>query len=252
MKLILPPNVFAKLFAATLPKSLFTEIIYRPSSLISKDLLLDTQAIGLIPSLDLITNKTFNISSKAAISFDGPLANSFLYFNEKGSNLNNIYLRGDISLNEIIISKIIFQEHFSLSTEIILDTSEKPDFSKILLIAGNENYETDCFNKGLSFSDEVAELLDLPYVNYIFASQDKESIQTLNGNLIDVDMTIEKFLRDNSTEIFDSKITDHLLSNYNSVYLEFTENERIALEELIKLTYFHRIVDDMFDIKFID
>ena len=195
MKLILPPNVFAKLFAATLPKSLFTEIIYRPASLISKDLLLDTQAIGIIPSLDLLTNKTFNISSKAAISFDGPLSNSYLYFAEE-RNLTSLNLRGDISLNEIILSKIIFEEHFSLSTEIVLDTAEKSDFSKNLLIAGNENYENNYFMKGLSFADEVSELLDLPYVNYLFASQDKESIQALNNNFEDVDLMIEKFLKE--------------------------------------------------------
>lgn len=251
MKLILPPNVFAKLFAATLPKSLFTEIIYRPASLISKDLLLDTQAIGIIPSLDLLTNKTFNISSKAAISFDGPLSNSYLYFAEE-KNLTSLNLRGDISLNEIILSKIIFEEYFSLSTEIVLDTAEKSDFSKNLLIAGNENYENNYFMKGLSFADEVSELLDLPYVNYLFASQDKESIQALNNNFEDVDLMIEKFLKENTSGIIDHKITEHLLSNFNSVYFEFTENEKIALEELIKLTYFHRIVDDIFDIKFID
>jgi hypothetical protein len=252
MRLILPPNVFAKLIAETLPKSLFTEIIFRPSSLISKDLLSDTQAIGLIPSLDLLTNKTFNVASKAAISFDGPLSNSYLYFNENGGKLGNLNLRGDISLNEIILSKIIFEEHFSLTTEMILDTAEKSDFSKNLLIAGNENYENEIFIKGLSFSEEVSELIDLPYVNYIFASQDKESIQTLNNNMEDVDLKIEKLLQEKSNRIVDPKFTEHLLSNFNSVYFEFTENEKIALEELIKLTYFHRIIDDMFDVKFID
>ena len=124
MKLILPKNIFSSFLKPLLPPEYQNELMYQEFSLICKSLEYNTSAIALIPSLELVNHRNLFVSNKIALSFDGVLSNSYFYFIEGEKKFQRIYLRGDISLNEILLAKILFAEKFSSQIEITLDTNK--------------------------------------------------------------------------------------------------------------------------------
>jgi len=253
MKIIIPNNIYSHIIAVVLEKKENVEISYKESSLISKALEEDTTAIGLIPSMDLINHKTFFVSSKAGISFDGLLSNSYFYLSESNErNLGKVFIRGDVSLNEIILTKILFKERFFAEVEINLDTHKEIDKEQNVLVVGDENIFSWEYGKGISFSDQIAEVLDLPYINFIFASQDNELIEHFEEIVPKIDETIEENLNDIMVNLrYDEAVKQHIQKNIGTVYFEITSNEVEAIQELFRLVYYHRVIDDMFDVKFL-
>lgn len=253
MKLFMPSNIYSKILKSFLEKNNQLEIILKESSLLSKELENDREAVALIPSLDLINHRELFVSGKSGISFDGTLSNSYFYLTENEERtLGKILLRGDVSLNEIILTKILFDERFSSEVEITLDTHKEPDGSQNTLVVGNENFSFWDYNSSISFSDQMAELLDYPYVNFIFASNSRDALENLEAKLLDID----SFIEENIDTILDGiNTTDELKlyvkENLGSLYFEMTNNETEALSEMIKMVYYHGILDDLFDVKFI-
>lgn len=121
MKLHIPNNIFATLFVLSIKEKNRPEIRVNPSSLIVSELLSNETAVGLIPSLDIIDNRELIISAKFGLAFEGLLSNSYLYYFNKNTEVKKILLRGDISKNEVILSKIFFKERYDLQPEILLD-----------------------------------------------------------------------------------------------------------------------------------
>ncbi|MCL6098705.1 MAG: hypothetical protein M1391_09045 [Bacteroidetes bacterium] len=251
MKLIAPKNFFTSVLAEAINKNEL-ELFFVEASLIGKELEYNTSAIGLIPSLDLINHRNLFVSSKYAVSFDGMLSNSFFYFHENERRFEEITLRGDVSLNDVILTKILFSERFSSQAEITLDTGNAPTKGKDYLVVGDENYSVWDFKNGISFSDQIAEMLDFPYVNYIFASPDKEALNNFNNLIGNVDQTIEEKIDDIIKHInLNEEAKLFLKENIDSIYYEMTSNETEGLNELIKLMFYHGNIEDMFDIKFV-
>ncbi len=252
MKLILPKNIYTSLFVNYFINTDKNEINYKESSLIAKELESNTSAVALIPTLDLINNRNLFVSSKAAVIMNGALCNSYIYFKEGEKEFERIYLRGDVTLNEVLLSRIIFSELFSKEIEVVLDPSQTPDKEKDFIAAGNENFNLWDVEKGISLAEEVSELIDYPYVNFVFASQDRDSIEEFNSLFTSIN---EKF-GDSEIKIIDSlnlsfKAKSFLEDNINSLYFNLTEDEINAIKEMIKLIYYHGIIDDIFDIKFV-
>lgn len=253
MKLFLPKNIYAMILAGALKKQNNFELIYKDSSLIAGELASNTSALGLIPCMDLINHRNLFVSGKAGVSFDGLLSNSYFYLSQNSEReLGNIYLRGDVSLNEIILTKVMFEEKYSAKVDVTLDTAKEPDLANNFLIVGDDNFKSWDFSSGLSFSDQIADILDLPYVNFIVVSQDKESIEYFNSLVENIDETIEDGINEvlNSLEIADP-VKTFLLENLGSVYYEITQNEIDALHEIFKVVYYRGILDDIFDVNII-
>lgn len=252
MNLYIPDNIFAAIFASALPSDSKLVVVKKESALLCKQLETDTSAIALVPSLELIKHQTLFISSKFGISFDGILSNSYLYFQERKKSVEKLKVRGDASINEIVLAKIIFEEHFASKIEISLDTSKEKNIAGDYLIIGSENFKNRNYEKGISFSDEIAEMLDFPYVNYLFVSQDKESIEYINSLNTDIDERIENGIKNILVGLnYPEEVNDFISENLGSVYFEMTGNELEAVRELFKLVYYRGIVDDIFDLKFV-
>jgi hypothetical protein len=251
MKLFLPQNIFSKLLEPILPKQI--DLIYKPGSLVTRELELTTYGIALIPSLDLLKHQTLFVSAKFGISFDGLLSNSFFYFVKERKKFEKVFLRGDVSMNELLLTKILFEERYSSMVELILDTSAHTEKTKDYLICGDENYANNLFARGISFSDDIADMLELPYVGYVFASQDKEALMNFE-KIISLDD--EEKIQKESGEIIDLlslpvAAKEFIKNNLSTLYFDITPNEQDALQELIKLLYYHGIIENIFDIKFI-
>lgn len=251
MKLIMPKNVFSAILKTALPQKYQIDILYQESSLICKSLEYNTSAIALIPSLELINNRNLFVSKKIALSFDGVLSNSYFYFIEGEKRFQKIYLRGDISLNEILLAKILFAEKFSAQIEITLDTNKNLEKGRDYIIAGDENFHSCDYSSAISLADEVSEMIDLPYVNFVFASQDKEVIEEFNKQIEPIDERIDNETTNIIKELTVSEnVKNFIIENLGSVYFDMTDNEENAVNELIKLIFYHGIIDDIFDIKF--
>ena len=81
-KILLPKNVFSKIFLSELSLEDNIGVEFHPASIIAKKLLLEENSIGLIPTLDLLTFKDLFVSSKIGLSFNALLSNSYIHFKE--------------------------------------------------------------------------------------------------------------------------------------------------------------------------
>lgn len=252
MKIVIPQNIYGAILSLNFPDSLKEKVEVKPSSMITSEIVNGNSDIGLIPSYDLLNHSDLKISEKVGISFDGLLSNAYLYFAPEQNRFEKINLRGDVSSNEIILTKIMFQERFNIDVEVSLDTKEIDFDENNYVIVGSENDEYVIKNNGISFADQIAEMIDYPYVNFVLASNDENKLNELSQNLINLDKNIEN-------EIFDllSKMNlpkaneDMVIENIDSLYFEITQNEKEALNELIKLAYYHGIVDEIKELNFV-
>ncbi len=113
-KILLPQNIFSKIFLSELKLNDGDTFEFHPASIIAKKLLQEENSVGLIPTLDLLTFKDLYVSSKLGISFNALLSNSYIHFKEGQETLEQIFLKGDVTTNEIILSKILFKEFYDV------------------------------------------------------------------------------------------------------------------------------------------
>ena len=252
MSIIIPQNIYSTLFALSLPDNEKGKIVIKESSLIIKELEANKEAIGIIPSLDLLRHPEIFVSKNFAISFDGILSNSYLYFQPEQNSLNRVLLRGDISSNDLILSKILFPEQYGIEPEFALDAKQIDLDSNNYLMVGMENNLYPITNNGISFSDHIADLIDLPYVNFVLASYSEARLEQFSEVLENsVELINTNFQEYLAKLKLDTKFNDFIINNINSVYFDFTENEKIALEELLKLPYYHGITEELVEVNFV-
>ena len=249
MKIIFPDNIFTRLLFNSLNKNEKQKISFKPSSLLSNSIIQDSNSIALIPTLEIITHPEFYISSSVGISFDASLCNSFIYYQPGKSDIEKINLSGDISSMDMILLKIFFKELYNSEPEIKLKTSIPDKLTENYLISGDENFRRGRYKQGISFSEEMVELVSAPYVNFILASKDKSLIEDysavlLNGvELIDIDSESQHYIDSNSKSF--------IRENIISVVYNFGEQDIIGIKELVQLPYYYGFTKDIVDLKLI-
>ena len=251
MKLILPKNIFSKMISTVLFES-GAELFYQKSSLIHKDLEYNTTAVAMMPSLDLINQQNLLVSSKYAISFTGALSNSYLYFVKGHKDFKKINMMGDFNLNDAILTKILFMEKYYSAIELVPEIENLIDNSKDYLISGDTNFDNHNYETAISFADLISDMLEMPYVNFIFASHNKESLLEFNTYMDNINDKLKNnvgLVIENSQ--FDIISRKFIIENIDSVRYNVMKNEINALNELIKLIFFHGIIDDIFEIKYV-
>ena len=251
MNLYLPNNFYSRLLAESLSSEKKIKIYYFPSAILSSKLNEDNNGVALIPSLDLLNNKEFFVSSKFGVSFEGSLSNSYFYFTKKG-DINNLSLIGDISSTEVILSKIIFKEEYELDVNIEISKDQKIE-NKNKLIVGDENFNSVNLNFALSLTEKITDIFDypLPFVNYILASNNKELLKTFNIKAEEIQNRIIKLIDKSETiKSINTNSKKFILNNVPSLIYNYDEQDKEGLVELIKLPYFHAIVKDIIEIKF--
>ena len=252
MNLEIPKNIFAAIFALSLPDSKKPNITVNSSSLISQNLEQDKIDLGLIPSFDLVKHKELFVSRNVAVSFDGILSNAYFYFIPGQEDFKEIFLNGDVSSNEIILSKILFKERYNKDVKITLDSQPFKPNQKNYCLIGNENFESENFRQGVSFADQTVALIDYPYVNFVLASKSQEKLQQFTDYTKEWDKKIEDSIGEILSEIdFSEEVNAFIRNNLNTVYYEMTKNEEEGLNELLRLPYFHGIIGDIIEVKYV-
>lgn len=252
MKLFLPDNLFASFFKKLIVNEKIDEVIFLSSSQISGALEKDENAIGLIPTCDLLTKHDMFISSKLGIAFDGLISSSYFYLGNNFGGEAHVNIYGDVTSNDLILSKILMSERYDIDIELVLSTKQRDDSIENFLICGKENFINNLFERGISFADQVSEYINLPYVNFIIASMNKEQIEDINVRSANIDLKLEDEINSflNSEEISETA-KQFVQMNIRSVYFELTENEKEALQEIIKLPYYHGMIKEIHELNYV-
>jgi hypothetical protein len=250
-KFYLPRNIFSRIFVSELEDKSEIDFQFIPPSLIVKNLSNENDSFGLIPTLDLITNKDLYISSEIGISFDALLSNAYIHFKEEQETIDELFLKGDVTSNEVILSKILFKEFYDVEIKTTLLNREVTNFKDNILITGDENYEKELFLNGLSFAEEIIELINAPYVNFVLASNSEEMIREINSKY---KSSLTKGHADNYENLFPAfpQTSLYFLSvNIQHLVFDFEEQDREGITQLLQMPYYHGMIKDITDVKFV-
>ncbi|MCE1190124.1 MAG: hypothetical protein LWX56_13410 [Ignavibacteria bacterium] len=252
MNIVLPHNVFTSLFLQAAPEHLKKLITFKPSSMLGTLLQENKADIVLLPSTDLIKHTDFFVSSRRGISFDGPLSNSYLYFQPNQLELTDFALAGDISGTDVICLKILMQELYDRAISIKLLSSLPHKLEGNTLIAGDHNYTSGLFAQGMNLTEEMVELLDLPFVNYVFCANSQEKLEWLHTETAGIEQQIYAEVENPE---WDYRLTPEAKTLFSDeiahVLYEFEDQDKEALIQVLRLPYFHGMIDDIFNIHFV-
>ena len=254
MKYLFPDNLFSRFFAFSFSEAEKKQIVFLPSAQITSTLLKEENAIGLIPTLDLLTHEGLFISKLGGISFESELCNSYFYFpaNSDQNKVTEITLSGDVSSIEAILSKILFAELYDQQVKISLNQSQGKENETPSLCIGDVNFvDGKCLN-GISFSDGAIEILSAPFVNFVFAGKDKESVAEFNNLFTTI---LPKFYESILPYLASLSLSDELKSKvreeFSSFVFEFDTMDLDGIAQLTRLPYYHGMIKEMIEIKFV-
>jgi predicted solute-binding protein len=252
MNIILPDNIFARIISSCFHGELAKQISFLPTSQVTQTIINTDLSVGLIPVMDLLNHKDLFVSSKFGVSFEGALCNSYLYYLGEEKSFEKLSLYGDISSQEVILLKILFKELYGIDIQIEISTHLNNPENRNLLIVGDENFVRERFNKGISFAESMVETLSLPFVNYVFASKEKEELENFVKEIKDIDSLVYSRIEKGN---FDKKISqtseEYIKTNIASLILKFDEQDVEGIKQVLRLPYFHGIISDIVEVKFI-
>ncbi len=252
MKILLPENIFTSLLEKNLPDDLKAQVKHFPSSLITRELNNNDSAAALIPITDLLNNKELFVSGKAGLSFEESLCNSYLYFNSQNKDLSRVGLAGDVSSIEALLSKILFKELYNTDVNISLITGDNKYTGENIVLVGNKNFKDEIYTAGISFAEEIIELINLPFVNFVFASKSKDLLEELNSKIPGIGRRIYDSVEENEFGNNLSDTTrDYIKTNISSAVFEFNKQDIDGIDQLLRLPYYHGIIKDIVVVNFV-
>ena len=250
-KFYLPQNIFSRILLSEMEDKSGFEFEFVPSSLIVKRISKEKDSVGLIPTLDLLSNKELFISSEIGISFTALLSNAYIHFKEEQETIEELFLQGDVTSNEVILSKLLFKEFYDVEVKTTLLNREVSDFKDNILVIGDENYEKEIFLNGLSFAEEIIELISAPYVNFVLAAVSEETLKDFNLKFRD---SLAKGHADNFDNLFPGfpQISLNFISvNIQHLVFDFDEQDLEGIKQLLQMPYYHGMIKEMIDVKFV-
>lgn len=250
-KIFLPENFFTKLFTKELSTENDFEQVFLPSAVISQNLQKVENSIGLIPILDLIKHPEFYLSSQIGISFNALLSNAYLHFKENQQTIDEFFLKGDVSSNEVILSKILLKEMYNLDINPRLASPKLNIKEQHFIVVGDENFRENLFLNGLSFSEEIIELIEAPYVNFILASKNEKLLKYFSekhkNDFIDGHPESELDIYSN----FDRTSKNFIQVNLQHVIFDLEEQDLEGIKILLQLPFYYGLIDSILDLKFV-
>jgi hypothetical protein len=250
-KFYLPQNIFSRILLLEMEDKSELEFEFVPSSLIAKRISNEKDTVGLIPTMDLLSNKDLFISSEIGISFNALLSNAYIHFKEEQETIEELFLRGDVTSNEVILSKLLFKEFYDVEVKTTLLNREVSDFKDNILVIGDENYEKEIFLNGLSFAEEIIELISAPYVNFVLAAESKEILKDFN---LKYKSSLAKGHADNFDDLFPDfpqTSLDFLSVNIQHLIFDFEEQDLEGIKQLLQMPYYHGMIKEITDVKFV-
>ncbi len=251
LRLGIPNTIFAEMFVSVFPKEFFA-VSKHGNHVLLELLTLGEIDLALIPSLEIIGTDNLFVSEKFGIAFDGPVSDDYIYFPKDEKNLAKVGLTGNVSMNEIVLSKVIFRENYNLEIEQKVLSTLKDVEDTTLISSGDINLANDNYTHGESFSELVAEFIDAPYLKFALVSTVKENIEFVNNQIAAVEEQLEIISKSVLNKAgFSRKTVDFITGNFNSVYFEITEIEKNGYEDLRKIPFYYGLVEEVKEIAFV-
>ena len=247
-----PQNIFTELVKNSLDEKVASQISFLPSALITGEVLKNSGSVGLIPTMDLLRHKDLFVSRYFGISFEESLCNSYLYFQTHGKEIKELSLTGDVSSNEAIGGKLILKELYGVDVQINILTTGQNKEDRNLLSVGNSNFENDKFLEGISFAEEIIEVLSLPYVNFILASKEKTSLKEFGQSIGNIQSKIYNLAED---ENFGSRLStrakEKIKESISSFVCNLDEQDVDGIDQLLRLVFYHEIISEIIEVQFV-
>lgn len=250
MKILIPNNIFCNLLIKSFNFFDDKEINILNASSIVSEVENKNCDLGIIPTLDLLNHHDLFVSSKLGISFSGPLSPAYFYFIPGQRSISSLFLQGDVTTNEIIISKFLFKDRFNTDIEINLDTEKIEILKKNYLIIGDMNFNNKYLGKGLSLAEELVDQIGFPYVNFVVVSKDEKSILELNESVSNYTVSNSDSLEEILQQFdFEKDIESFISSNLPSMSFLLKEDSIEGINEILHLPYYHGMIEDITEIQ---
>lgn len=249
-KLGLPQNIFANMLASVLPREFFS-YYYLTNSEILKGLVNGEIDLAIVPSLEILNENNLFVSSKIGIAFDGIVSDDYLYY--KQNSLDSLKLVGSISLNEILLSKVLFKENYETDVrQEVLAEYDIENSAENVLVSGDENFRKNIYLHGDSFAEHVSDFLEAPYLKYILVAAHKENIEMAHQHLYAPESEIEiRFPVILKSLGFNDDVIAFVKQNFDGIYFELTEHEIDGYNEMRKLPFYYGFVEEVKEITFV-
>ena len=141
---------------------------------------------------------------------------------------------------------------YDTEIEVKILTDESKIRNQNLLLVGDNNFLLRRFEQGISFAEEIIETLSLPFVNYVFASTDKSSVEFINEQLkgkstiIYYNVENEKF-----GENLTSELKTYIKDNISSFVIDFDNHDIEGINQTIRLPYFYGMIKDIIEVNYV-
>lgn len=213
----------------------------------------DKNYSGFIPVMDLIRHDEFYISSRFGLSFDGQVSNSYIYYkNEGGESIDKIRLFGDISSQEAILTGILFRELYDSDVKLEIAKEFHGLGDENYILAGDINFSHSKLLNGFSFAEEMMEITELPYVNYVLASTEKETLEEIHKNLNGAEeFLLEEIDRYKFIAGWEEGMKEYLRANSSSFVYEFDESDLEGIKSQLRIPFYYGIAEDIVEPKFV-
>jgi len=249
-KLYFPKNIFTHILSNLPDVNEKNSITYLPSASLTKKLSEDFSTVALIPTSEILTNKELFVSNKIGISCEGSPCNNYIYYGKDKNVIDRINLYGDASTVEVIFGKILFKELYNANVEIGLITDRTKLENSNCIVVGDENFIESKYKNGFSFAEEIGEIISAPFVNYVLASQDKDSLLKISERL-SAKISEADFDNINIPEGFSAETKEFIRGNVSKSFFILEEEHIEGINQLLRLPFYHGIVKDIVEVKFL-
>lgn len=252
MKFLFPNNIFARLLAYNFPDEFKKDIIFENAIAIAARLENEPGTVGLITPLDIVQHQNLFVSKSFGISFNGDISNSYLYFAPDKKNLTEVFLAGDITSLEAMYASIFFKEMYDVEVQLNVFNETKQLQDQNVILIGDGNFNSNHYIKGSSFGSEMIDMLEVPFVNFVFSSSDEDNIKEMNSKLEGIEQKIYTSVENNEAKLPFTEESNLLVKeNISSVSYELEDQDIEGITQLIRLPYYYGKIDDIVEISFI-
>jgi hypothetical protein len=104
----------------------------------------------------------------------------------------------------------------------------------------------------INVSEEIIELISAPYINFVFASESENTLKKFHSKYKDIISVLNPTeVFENTNEAFNLSSKNYLLENLQHVVYDFDEQDLEGMKQLLQLPYYHGIIKDLIDVKFV-
>ena len=118
------------------------------------------------------------------------------------------------------------------------------------ILTCDKNFVGEKYEKGISFAEEIIELISAPFVNYVFASGNDKNLKKYSDKFSEVMKNINR----QDIKIpgnFSDETKSFIKDNLPTVIYNLDEQDKEWIRQVVSLPYYHGIIKDMIDVKFV-